>query len=105
LQPAAKASAFIFLAGVALVVLFGFFPGIAQAPGREGPAADADRDRDRDDVDRCGNAASDEDRRRRGAEDRDLARRRGRCDRHLRPGMAGRQLHRREQGRDRSCHR
>ena len=33
LKPAAKASAFIFLAGVALVVLFGFFPGLRTLPG------------------------------------------------------------------------
>jgi anaerobic C4-dicarboxylate transporter DcuA len=33
LQPAAKLSAWIFLAGVALVVLFGFFPGLRTLPG------------------------------------------------------------------------
>jgi len=33
LKPAAKASAFIFLAGVALVVLFGFFPELRKLPG------------------------------------------------------------------------
>jgi anaerobic C4-dicarboxylate transporter DcuA len=33
LKPAAKASAFIFLAGVALVVLFGFFPELRTLPG------------------------------------------------------------------------
>ena len=41
-------------------------------------------------------------RRRRGPEDGDAARRRGRGDRHLRPGLARRQLHRRAQGRDRA---
>jgi len=33
LKPAAKASAFLFLAGVALVVLFGFFPALRTLPG------------------------------------------------------------------------
>src|SRR5512140_2097093 len=33
LKRAAKASAFLFLAGVALVVLFGFFPGLRTLPG------------------------------------------------------------------------
>ena len=33
LKPAAKASAFIFLVGVALVVLVGFFPGLRTVPG------------------------------------------------------------------------
>src|SRR5512139_1787823 len=33
LKPAAKAAAFIFLAGVALVVLFGFFPELRKLPG------------------------------------------------------------------------
>jgi anaerobic C4-dicarboxylate transporter DcuA len=33
LKPAAKASAFIFLVGVALVVLFGFFPALRTLPG------------------------------------------------------------------------
>jgi anaerobic C4-dicarboxylate transporter DcuA len=33
LQPVAKASAFIFLTGVALVVLFGFFPELRKLPG------------------------------------------------------------------------
>jgi anaerobic C4-dicarboxylate transporter DcuA len=33
LKPAAKASAFIFLGGVALVVLFGFFPSLRTLPG------------------------------------------------------------------------
>jgi anaerobic C4-dicarboxylate transporter DcuA len=33
LKPAAKASAFIFLTGVALVVLFGFFPALRTLPG------------------------------------------------------------------------
>ena len=36
LKPAAKASAFIFLAGVALVVLFGFFPALRTLPGAKG---------------------------------------------------------------------
>ena len=35
LKPAAKLSAYIFLAGVALVVLFGFFPGLRVLPGEE----------------------------------------------------------------------
>ena len=33
LKPAAKAAAFVFLAGVALVVLFGFFPELRKLPG------------------------------------------------------------------------
>jgi len=33
LKPAAKLSAYVFLAGVALVVLFGFFPGLRTLPG------------------------------------------------------------------------
>jgi anaerobic C4-dicarboxylate transporter-like protein len=37
LKPAAKASAFIFLAGVALVVLFGFFPELRKLPGAKDP--------------------------------------------------------------------
>ncbi|QKS28838.1 anaerobic C4-dicarboxylate transporter family protein [Accumulibacter sp.] len=37
LKPAAKLSAFLFLAGVALVVLFGFFPQLRQLPGAKGP--------------------------------------------------------------------
>ena len=39
LAPAAKASAFLFLTGVALVVLFGFFPGLRTLPGAKGPLA------------------------------------------------------------------
>jgi anaerobic C4-dicarboxylate transporter DcuA len=39
LKPAAKASAYIFLTGVALVVLFGFFPGLRTLPGAKGPLA------------------------------------------------------------------
>jgi anaerobic C4-dicarboxylate transporter DcuA len=35
LKPAAKASAFIFLVGVALVVLFGFFPELRTLPGEK----------------------------------------------------------------------
>ena len=38
LKPAAKLSAFLFLAGVALVVLFGFFPALRTLPGRQGRA-------------------------------------------------------------------
>ena len=37
LQAAAKASAFIFLTGVALVVLFGFFPELRKLPGAKDP--------------------------------------------------------------------
>jgi anaerobic C4-dicarboxylate transporter DcuA len=37
LKPAAKLSALIFLVGVALVVLFGFFPALRQLPGAKGP--------------------------------------------------------------------
>ena len=33
LKPAAKLSAYVFLAGVALVVLFGFFPALRTLPG------------------------------------------------------------------------
>ena len=33
LKSSAKLSAFLFLAGVALVVLFGFFPGLRTLPG------------------------------------------------------------------------
>ncbi len=57
LKPAAKASAFLFLVGVALVVLFGFFPALRTLPGAKSALADADRDRDRDDVGRGGHAA------------------------------------------------
>ena len=39
LTPAAKRSAMIFLAGVALVVLFGFFPALRQLPGATAPLA------------------------------------------------------------------
>ena len=39
LRPGAKASAFIFLVGVALVVLFGFFPALRHLPGAKGPLA------------------------------------------------------------------
>jgi len=39
LKPGAKLSAFIFLAGVALVVLFGFFPSLRQLPGAKSPLA------------------------------------------------------------------
>ena len=39
LKPAAKASAFIFLTGVALVVLFGFFPALRTLPGAKGALA------------------------------------------------------------------
>jgi anaerobic C4-dicarboxylate transporter DcuA len=39
LKPAAKASAFIFLTGVALVVLFGFFPTLRTLPGAKSALA------------------------------------------------------------------
>jgi anaerobic C4-dicarboxylate transporter DcuA len=39
LKPGARLSAFIFLAGVALVVLFGFFPSLRQLPGAKSPLA------------------------------------------------------------------
>ncbi len=39
LKPAAKASAFLFLAGVALVVVFGFFPELRKLPGAKAPLA------------------------------------------------------------------
>jgi anaerobic C4-dicarboxylate transporter DcuA len=39
LKPAATVSAFIFLVGVALVVLFGFFPALRHLPGAKGPLA------------------------------------------------------------------
>jgi anaerobic C4-dicarboxylate transporter DcuA len=39
LKPGAKLSAFIFLSGVALVVLFGFFPSLRQLPGAKSPLA------------------------------------------------------------------
>jgi anaerobic C4-dicarboxylate transporter DcuA len=39
LKPAAKRSAALFLLGVALVVLFGFFPGLRQLPGAKSPLA------------------------------------------------------------------
>ena len=39
LKPTAKLSAFLFLAGVALVVLFGFFPELRKLPGAKGPLA------------------------------------------------------------------
>ena len=97
-----QGSAFMFLAGVALVVVFGFFPALRTLPGPKSALAmpvvieivmmsvaalmllvtkvDVDDD----------------------PEDGDAARRRGGGDRHLRPGMARRQLHRGEQGRDRA---
>jgi anaerobic C4-dicarboxylate transporter DcuA len=37
LKPAAKLSAYLFLAGVALVVLFGFFPELRRLPGAQAP--------------------------------------------------------------------
>jgi anaerobic C4-dicarboxylate transporter DcuA len=37
LKPAAKLSAYLFLAGVALVVLFGFFPELRRLPGAKAP--------------------------------------------------------------------
>jgi len=37
LAPAAKASALLFLTGVALVVIFGFFPQLRQLPGQKAP--------------------------------------------------------------------
>ena len=37
LKPAAKLAAFVFLTGVALVVLFGFFPALRQLPGAKSP--------------------------------------------------------------------
>jgi anaerobic C4-dicarboxylate transporter DcuA len=37
LKPTAKLSAYVFLTGVALVVLFGFFPGMRTMPGAKGP--------------------------------------------------------------------
>jgi anaerobic C4-dicarboxylate transporter DcuA len=39
LKTSAKASAYIFLAGVALVVLFGFFPELRRLPGAKAPLA------------------------------------------------------------------
>ncbi|MFO1414461.1 MAG: anaerobic C4-dicarboxylate transporter [Burkholderiales bacterium] len=39
LAPSAKPSAFLFLAGVALVVVFGFFPQLRQLPGAKSPLA------------------------------------------------------------------
>jgi len=39
LKPVAKTSAYIFLAGVALVVLLGFFPSLRQLPGAKSPLA------------------------------------------------------------------
>jgi anaerobic C4-dicarboxylate transporter DcuA len=39
LKPAAKLSAYLFLLGVALVVLFGFFPELRRLPGAKGPLA------------------------------------------------------------------
>jgi anaerobic C4-dicarboxylate transporter DcuA len=39
LKPTAKLSAFLFLAGVALVVVFGFFPALRTLPGAKGPLA------------------------------------------------------------------
>jgi anaerobic C4-dicarboxylate transporter DcuA len=39
LSPAARRSAFMFLAGVALVVLCGFFPGLRSLPGESAPLA------------------------------------------------------------------
>lgn len=39
LAPSARPSAYLFLAGVALVVLFGFFPQLRQLPGAKSPLA------------------------------------------------------------------
>jgi len=39
LKPAAKRSAYLFLVGVGLVVLFGFFPALRTLPGAKGPLA------------------------------------------------------------------
>jgi anaerobic C4-dicarboxylate transporter DcuA len=39
LKASAKLSAYLFLAGVALVVLFGFFPSLRTLPGAKGPLA------------------------------------------------------------------
>jgi anaerobic C4-dicarboxylate transporter DcuA len=39
LKPAAKLSAYVFLTGVALVVLFGFFPALRTLPGAKAPLA------------------------------------------------------------------
>jgi anaerobic C4-dicarboxylate transporter DcuA len=39
LKPTAKLSAYVFLAGVALVVLFGFFPALRTLPGAKAPLA------------------------------------------------------------------
>jgi anaerobic C4-dicarboxylate transporter DcuA len=39
LKPAAKLSAYVFLVGVALVVLFGFFPSLRTLPASKGPLA------------------------------------------------------------------
>ena len=39
LTASAKASAYIFLVGVALVVLFGFFPGLRTLPGAKARSA------------------------------------------------------------------
>jgi anaerobic C4-dicarboxylate transporter DcuA len=39
LAPTARLSAYLFLAGVALVVLFGFFPSLRQLPGAKAPLA------------------------------------------------------------------
>jgi len=39
LKPGAKLSAFVFLVGVALVVLFGFFPALRDLPDAKGPIA------------------------------------------------------------------
>ncbi len=101
-RPAAKTSALIFLAGVALVVLFGFFPALRTLPGAKSALAMpivieivmmsvaaimllATKVTGRHD-----------------SEDGDAARRRGRRHRDLRPRVARRQLHRRAQGRDRA---
>ena len=65
LTPAAKRRALIFLVGVALVVLFGFFPALRTLPGAKSPLGDARRHRDRDAVGRCDHAAGDQDQRRR----------------------------------------
>jgi len=39
LKPSSKISAYLFLVGVGLVVLFGFFPGLRTLPGAKGPLA------------------------------------------------------------------
>ncbi len=102
LAPTAKLSALLFLAGVALVVVFGFFPGLRTLPGAKSALAMPIVI----EIVMLSVAAimllATKDRRRHDSAHADVARRRRRRHRDLRARVARRQLHRRAQGRDRA---